>query len=350
MPENFFDRERAAVVQLTDAISARAAADAELTVSYEAAVERAEREVARARKSNATGREGELGRIDEMHVSSLGTIERKYDSEQYAIDRNRDDRRVQTGEKYRAAEQRGRTEFNDRLWHIDSMLEAGEKAAKEQLELLHRKAAGGTEQVDALWAEAEAALARGRVKRADVEIKGELSPPSDDDPITRMNKGIQSAESALDRLKRLISPKLSGLRGIILCAIIAAAFGAVSFAVFNPSEAAVVTAAVGVIFGFALWLLLRWFGRHATLTQGKILARNLSEAARGCRLLNDFAAWEYAEERVRVSERHARKKKEANEHYLPEFEVQRKQYEAELDAHRRGALRGDREDRPAARG
>ena len=32
----------------------------------------------------------------------------------------------------------------------------------------------------------------------------------------------------------------------------------------------------------------------------------------------------------RVSERHSRKKKETNEHYLPLFELQRKQYEAEL--------------------
>jgi hypothetical protein len=47
-------------------------------------------------------------------------------------------------------------------------------------------------------------------------------------------------------------------------------------------------------------------------------------------LLNDYAAWEYAEERVRISERHTRKQKEANEHYLPLFDAQRKQYEAEL--------------------
>ena len=193
MPENFFDRERAAVVQLTDAVGARAAAEAELAAAFEAAAERAEREVARARKSNATAREGELGRIDETHESSVGTAERKYDSEQFSVDRTRDDRRVQTGEKYRAAEQRGRTEYNDRLWHIDSMLEAGEKAAKEQLESIQRKSAGGAEQVNALWAEAEPALARGRVTRADVEVKGELSPPADHDPSPRKNQTVQPA-------------------------------------------------------------------------------------------------------------------------------------------------------------
>ena len=66
------------------------------------------------------------------------------------------------------------------------------------------------------------------------------------------------------------------------------------------------------------------------MVRGKSLARDLAEAARASRLLSDYAAGEYAEERVRIAERHARKKKETNEHYLPLFEVQRKQYEAEL--------------------
>jgi DNA segregation ATPase FtsK/SpoIIIE-like protein len=330
MPENFFDRERAAVVQLTDAVRARAAAEVELAAAHEAAVERAEREVARARKSNATARDGELGRIDEMHEAAVGAVERKYDAEQFSADRAREDRRVQLGDKFRTAELKGRTEYNDRLWHIDSMLEAGEKAAKEQLEALQRKAAGGTERVKTLWAEAEPALARGRVARAGVEYTGELPTPTDDDPISRMNKAVQASEDALDRLARLHSPRWSGPRGIVLCALLAGGLGAVSFAFLDLTTAVIVTGATGVILGLALWALVRWFGRHATLAQGKVLGRNLAEAARACRLLNDYAAWEYAEERARLTERHARKKKETNEHYLPQFDAQKKQYDAEL--------------------
>src|SRR6478672_11060631 len=131
MPENSFDRQRAAVIQLADAVSARAAAEAELASLHEAAVEQAEREANRARKSNTSAREGELGRIDGTHESAATAIERRYDAEQYAADRGRDDRKTQTAERYKAAEQRGRTELADRLWHVDSMLEAGEKAAKE---------------------------------------------------------------------------------------------------------------------------------------------------------------------------------------------------------------------------
>jgi len=80
------------------------------------------------------------------------------------------------------------------------MLEAGEKAAKEQLESLQRKAAGGGERIAALWTDAEPALARGRVTRAQVEFRGELPPPNDDDPITRMNKALQASASELERI------------------------------------------------------------------------------------------------------------------------------------------------------
>jgi hypothetical protein len=331
MSENCFDRQRAAVVRLTEAVRASAAAEAELKAVYEAAVERAEREVSRARKSNAAAREGELGRIDETHAASAGAIERKYDAEQYAADRGRDDRRTTTTEKFKSAEERGRTEHADRLWHIDSMLEAGEKAAKEQLESLQRKAAGGTERIAALWSQAEPALARGRVTRAEVEMAGQLPPPNDDDPITRMNKCLQTSEEAAQRLARLYSPKWSSPAGIIICAVAAGVLGAsISFPFLDLRTSIILTAVTAVVLGLALWLFARWLGRHSTVTRGKALARHLAEASRSCRLLNDFAAWEYAEERVRISERHTRKQKEANEHYLPLFDLQRKQYDAEL--------------------
>ena len=163
MSDNYYDRQHAAMVGLTDAVRARAAAETELAAVYDAAAEQAEREASRARKSNAAAREGELGRISEMHESAAGALERKYDAEQFAADRGRDDNRSQTTATYKAAEERGRTEFADRLWHVDSMLEAGEKAAKEQLESLQRKAAAGAERIAAIWADAEPLLARGRV-------------------------------------------------------------------------------------------------------------------------------------------------------------------------------------------
>ena len=236
---------------------------------------------------------------------------------------------TQTTEKFKAAEQRGRTEHTDRLWHVDSMLEAGEKPPKNNSEALQRKAAGGG--ALATLGPKPNRRPRAGASRADVEVTGELPLPTDDDPITRMNKAVQASESALDRLMQLISPRCSGPAGIIFCVTVAAALSAAaSFPFLDLPAAVVTTSVVGLILGLALWMFARWLGRHATLNHGKTLARNLAEASRTCRLLNDYASWEYAEERASQAERHTRKKKEANEHFLPLFEAQRKQYDAEL--------------------
>src|SRR5262245_46667237 len=332
MAENFFDRERAALARLTDAVRARVAAEAELTTALQLAAEKAERELARARRSNALARQSELGRIDETHAEAAAAVSRKYDAEQFTADRAWDDRRTQTSERFKTAEQRGRTEYKDRLWHIDSMLEAGEKAAKEQLEALQRKAVGGTEEVAALWAAAGPVLARGRVRRSDVEYHGELPPPSDDDPITRMNKAVAASGAALEKLRRLWSPKLSRPVGLFVCVLVAGALGAaVGFPLLDLPAALGLTAGMGLVLGVALWVCARWLGHWATRAQGKVLGQYLAQAARACRLLNDFAAWEYAQERIRISERHVRKRKEADEYYLPLFEQQKKTYETELE-------------------
>ncbi|HVL15156.1 MAG TPA: FtsK/SpoIIIE domain-containing protein [Gemmata sp.] len=330
MSENFYERERAAVARLADAVRARAAAEAEVAAAFEAATDKAEREVARARKSNATARQSELGRIDETHEQTVAALTRKFDSDQFTADRTRDERHLTTTSKYRDAEKRGRTEYKDRLWHVDSMLEAGEKAAKDQFELLQRKAAGGTEQAAALWNSAAPVLARGRVERSEVEFAGEIPPPGDDDPITRMNKTLQNAAEALDRAAGLWSPRWSRPSGLAGLVAISAALGASSFAFLDPAAAAAAAAAAAVL-GVGWWLLARWRARAATLRHGKAMGRHLAEAGRAVRLLNDYAAREYAEQRAQLAERHARKRAETDQHYLPQFAAQKATYESELE-------------------
>src|SRR5947209_17732201 len=124
MSEPFFDRERAALLRLAEANKARVAAEAELAAAFQAAADRAEREVNRARKTNAAGRESELGGLDAAHTADHGALVRKFDAEQFALTRARDDKRSTLTEKYRAAEQRGQGEFKDKLWSLERQLDA----------------------------------------------------------------------------------------------------------------------------------------------------------------------------------------------------------------------------------
>src|SRR5205823_14748368 len=83
--------------------------------------------------------------------------------------------------------------------------------------------------------------------------------------------------------------------------------------------------------GVGAWLLVRWLARKQTLTVGKELGRRLALAAWACKLLEDFADAEYAAEHTRITEKHARKRRETDEYYRPLLEKQKAQYEAEID-------------------
>src|SRR5262245_17130581 len=111
MSNNLFDRQRSALVQLTDAARGRATAEAELTATFTTAAEKAEREVTRARKADAAAREQEFGALESEHKAAVGLIARNADSELFLAERTRDERRKQTTERYNTAAQKGQTEF-----------------------------------------------------------------------------------------------------------------------------------------------------------------------------------------------------------------------------------------------
>lgn len=333
MPSSFFDRERAALVRLTDAIRSRAAAEVETAAAFQAAAEKAEREVNRVRKNNAAAREKQLGEIDAAHAAAMKEISGRFDAEQFSVNRTREEKRRVVADRFKAAEQRAKAEYQDRLWSVDSVLEGREKRAKDQLESHQRKAAAGRDRVAELWAAAEPLLARGRVKRAEVEFAGELPPPSyEDDPLGRMNRALQAGGEAVERLRGLFLPKLSGTGGLVLCALVAAGFGATSFALVDDlPTAGGVTGGVGIVLGVVGWLLLRLLARRQTVRAGRVLGERLAEAERATRLLDEFAAAEYAAEHARITEKHARKRRETDEYYKPLLEKQKKDYETELD-------------------
>ena len=108
------------------------------------------------------------------------------------------------------------------------LLEAGEKTAKEQLESLQRKAAGG-EQARSV-AETEPLLKRGRVTRQQVSLPANSSPPTDDDPIKRMNKWLASAEESM----RAFATEVPGLGGIVGCRSSCASSRAGALTAFTP--------------------------------------------------------------------------------------------------------------------
>ena len=330
MPDNFFDRERAALVRLAGAVQSRAAAEAEAAAAFTAAGDKADREVNRARKANAAAREQQLGEIDAAHDAALAEITGRLDSEQYAANRHREEQRAARSEKFRAADQKGRNEYKDRLWTLDSVLEGEEKRARDQMEVMQRKAAAGKERVQELWAEAEPILGKSGATREEVEYR-ELYPVDEDDPINRLQKSIKAGEAALEAVRGVFWRKLKGVGGLVLSVAVIGGIAANSFAFLDPEVAAGVTGGVGLAFGVALWFVFRAATRRQTLTRGKVLGERLAAADRAAQLLHDFAAGEHAVERGRITEKNARKRRETDAHFVPLLEANKLKYENHLE-------------------
>lgn len=347
MSDSLFDRQRAALVRLGDSTRARAVADAELTATFETAADRAERDRAKAARANAAAREQELGALDAEHAANQTRITNEMTSELHTAQCTRDEKHKALTEKFTAAQQRARSELQDKLWSHDSLLEAGEKAAKDQLDTLQRKAAAGQERATELSADLDPLLARGRLSRAAVAVS-ELPAPSDDDPIARMNKALSASEAALARLARRLSPAWGGFARLLVLIVL---FGAISAGVFVLTEPALTFAVpasyfiagiVGPVFGGTLWLFLRWFGKRVTLRDGTEATRHIAECERAVQLLKEFAETEYATEIERLRSRHERKRRETEEYYAPLLEQQQKQYDGEvLRAETECATRGE---------
>src|SRR5215212_2204740 len=158
MSATLFDRQRAALARLTEAAAARAAADAELAAAFQTARDKAELEIARARKAHAAALERDIGALDAQVAAAQERLGRDYTTDQINNERTREERRKLTTERFNAAQQRGQTEYKDKKWSLDSLLEAGEKAAKDQLESLQRKAAAGADRAGELAGELEPLL------------------------------------------------------------------------------------------------------------------------------------------------------------------------------------------------
>jgi len=225
------------------------------------------------------------------------------------------------------------------------MLETGEKGPpKNKLEALQRKAAEAPSGVAALFgAEAEPALARGR-SNAPRRSHGRIALPSDDDPITRMNKAVQECESALDRLVRFDFTEMQWAHRDHLCVTVAAALSAaVSFPFLDLPTAISDHLRRGA--PYSVWLCgCSSLARPALDAEPRQdTGRNLAEAVAGragCSTITP--PWEYAEERASQAERHTRKKKELTNTFLPLFEAQRKQYRCRTGPLRNGVRGADR--------
>src|SRR6516225_1355027 len=145
---SLFDQERAAFARLLQLVRDRAAGERSIADAFAAAAAEADREVQKARRTNAASRKKALEELEGGHQTAAADLTGRYDAAQADADRKRHEVRKRAVNQYSAALEKTRGEHRDKLWTVDSLHEAGEKEAGDRYDELKRKAALSAKRIE----------------------------------------------------------------------------------------------------------------------------------------------------------------------------------------------------------
>src|SRR5688500_7373343 len=111
---SLFDRERAAFARLLQLVRDRAAGERALTDEFAAAAAEADREVQKARRTNAASRKRTLEELESAHATATADLTGRLDAAQADADRKRHDVRKKAVNEYSAALEKARTDYKDK--------------------------------------------------------------------------------------------------------------------------------------------------------------------------------------------------------------------------------------------
>src|SRR5438067_6302066 len=192
MPDTLFEKEKSALGRLFKLVRDRAAGEAAVAAAFRDAADDAEREVQKARRQVAAARNKARSEIDEAYQQAVADLGAKYAGMQTATVKKRADAVRAAEDKFAAATEKAKAEYQERLWTLDSLLEAGEKEAEDHRLKLRRQAEQARKQVEATWARVEPGLHRVGLDRDDVAFRADrLPPPTDTDPEGKLEKCLE---------------------------------------------------------------------------------------------------------------------------------------------------------------
>jgi DNA segregation ATPase FtsK/SpoIIIE, S-DNA-T family len=279
---NLFELERTALSDLVQLVEYRVGAEQNGRATYEAAKLQANKDVTRARKTIGTEREQERSAVTGAWDEARRTIQQRFNDEQSAADRLRDFTIQETNDRAKSDEDKTQSAWSDAIWTADSLYEAAEKQANDQLNELNRKASAGGEAIETIWSRAAPFLRKGRLSRADF---AQVTPPTTEpeSPLDQMNNAIVQGERTFELLSNLKSLRWVGLRGWIECMIVFGLVGAIPVFLVKEDRLMLILGAVvlALLSGSgAYWLLhMRAMRRSHELAMQLAAALNVAGVA-----------------------------------------------------------------------
>jgi len=331
--DSLFDRERSALVKLQALVQERAVVEKAIADTYAGAFGEADRDVQRARRANAAARKKNVEEIETIHSLNENGTTNQYGAAQAEADRIRHSARKSMVDLYSGQLKKARQEYEDKLWTVESLLEAGEKQALDNFQELKRKAEASARRIGSLWNSADPLLARVRLNRGHIAFDAKrLPPPTETDPLGKVSKSLEDTDGALARLAASPLRKLTGFAGTLGLILLSAALAA---AVCIPLLSFPLNAAVAggwaVVGGVFLRLLAGVFARRQVRDRGAALGVYLADADRAVRRLAQHAEDSYAKEMAEVANKHAAIKKKTDEFCQPRIEGLERQLSESLN-------------------
>lgn len=306
---NLYDLESAALRDLVQLIEYRVGAEKNWRATYDAARLQANKEVAKARKTIASEREQERSAIAGAWDGARRTIEERFTEEQAAADRLRDFTVSESKTRAKTEEDRTQSAWQDAIWTADSLYEAAEKQAKDQLGELIRKAEAGANAIESVWTNAAPLLSRARINReALTEMRSHTLAPNDMPPLERMNAMIADGESAFERLRKLWSLKWVGVGGWGVCFVVLVSL--LIAPAFAMQDDRFLWGLGGVLLALFASVGIHWLLRTRGLHHCKAIANEMAAALNGAELARKDLLKQAGEENAQTIQR-ARQERDA---------------------------------------
>jgi len=323
-----FDRQQNALGRLQRLVRDRAAAEVGVAEAYQTAVDAAEREVNKGRKANAAARkkaEDELSAEREQTIQATGLQFARQFTE---LEKTTGEAKRKTEEQHKTAEEALKTEYKDRLWTIDSLLEAGEKEATDKKNDLDRVVKTAEEHLAARWEQAEPLLSAVNLHRDQIEFPADRLPPfATSDFEGKLERCLEDVDHAFDRLAAVKLTALTGVVGTVMCVFFVGGL-ALAIALVTQAEimwAVGIGAGGGLLGGLLLRQLFYWLAKKQVKDRATALGVFLAEATRAAEQLRQHASKELVSSITALRKKHADDKKKTDDTFRPRIQAVVKQ-------------------------
>ena len=318
---SWFELQRKSFAQLQQLVKARADAESSVPAAAEAGIEAAQREHQRANrlllasKKKADDDRDAQRNQDEITLRSTADKAAAEAEVAYGVNKRK------TEDYHKHTEETLKNKYKDRLWTVDSMLEAAEKEATDAQAELTRIADKAQIQLDDQWTQAENRLVVVNLIRSDAEFPPEKLPKfQTNDAEGKVEKSLEDTQASLDRLNGVLLPKLTGMMGTMWCVFIAGGITtAITLLAFQVEV--LVAVGVGVLGGIGGGLLLRqllyWLARKQVKDRGAAFGVFATEAQRSVDFLRSYAKREHDIAVQRAKDKHVAGRKECDDNFRP---------------------------------